>query len=239
VMGYEELAFQLRRDLKLRFNPVAFARVTEPPTNVPHFEGAVPSACTFWRRAEQGLFYADAEAHMGCPIGAMVMGFELSESKTEELMSIVGDMCAVAYLEESEVPQIPKFDVGVAGVVYGPLSKFKFNCHVEPDVVLVWVTPKGAMLLEENVGGTRWTSDNGGSILGRPACGALPRAHDSELPVLSLGCAGMRTFTEIPDEYVLMAIPRAQLEHIQASLNRTITANGKMTATYKSMKSSV
>jgi uncharacterized protein (DUF169 family) len=234
---YSSIASHLQSSLELKFLPVAVVRVIEPPTDVPRFGDAVPSACTFWRRAEQGLFYADAEAHMGCLIGAMVMGFELSESKTEELTSLVGDMCAVAYLEESEVPQIPKFDVGVAGVVYGPLSEF--NHHQEPDVVLVWVTPRQAMLLEETVGGTRWTSGNGGSILGRPACGALPRAHDSELAALSLGCAGMRTFTEIPDEYVLVTIPQAQLEHLKAALDKTMAANGQMTITHQAMKSSV
>ena len=235
MLGYSAVADHLTSALGLEFPPVAVVRVTESPTDVPHFGGAVPSACTFWRRAEQGLFYADAEAHMGCPIGAMVMGFELSESKTEELMSIVGDMCAVAYLEESEVPQLPKFDLGASGVVYGPLTAFT----MDPDVVLVWVTPRQAMLLEETVGGTRWTSDNGGPILGRPACGALPRAHDSELATLSLGCAGMRTFTEIPDEHVLMAIPQAQLEDLQAALDKTMAANGQMTVTYQAMKSSV
>ena len=234
---YESVASRLRASLDLGFPPVALVRVTEAPTDVPRFGDVVPSACTFWRRAEQSLFYADAEAHMGCPIGAMVMGFELSESKTDELMSIVGDMCDVEYLEEAEVPQIPKFDVGVAGVVYGPLSEF--DHENEPDVVLVWVTPKQAMLLEETVGGTRWTSDTGGSILGRPACGVLPRAHDSALPTLSLGCAGMRTFTEIPDEFVLVAIPQTQLDHLEAALDRTMAANGQMIVAYEAMKSSV
>ena len=237
MSNYESVASRLRASLDLEFPPVALVRVTEAPTDVPRFGDVVPSACTFWRRAEQSLFYADAEAHMGCPIGAMVMGFELSESKTDELMSIVGDMCDVEYLEEAEVPQIPKFDAGVAGVVYGPLSEF--DHENEPDVVLVWVTPKQAMLLEETVGGTRWTSDTGGSILGRPACGVLPRAHDSALPTLSLGCAGMRTFTEIPDEFVLVAIPQTQLDHLEAALDRTMAANGQMIVAYEAMKSSV
>ena len=235
MAGYSAVADHLTSALGLEFPPVAVVRVTEPPTDVPHFGGAVPSGCTFWRRAEHDLFYADAEAHMGCPIGAMVMGFELSERKTEELMSIVEDMCAVAYLEESEVPQLPRFDSGALGVVYGPLADFTRD----PDVVLVWVTPKQAMLLEETVGGTRWTSDSGGSVLGRPACGAFPRAHDSALATLSLGCAGMRTFTEVPDQYALVAIPSAQLDDLEAALDRTMTANGQMTATYQAMKSSV
>lgn len=235
VRKFSSVADNLQSMLGLDFPPVAVVRVNEPPKDVPRFKGGVPAGCAFWRRAEKDLFYADAEAHMGCPIGAMVMGFELSESKTEELMRLVGDMCAVAYLEEDEVAELPSFDLGASGVVYGPLADFT----QDPDVVLVWVTPQQAMLLEETVGGTRWTSEGGGSVLGRPACGALPRAGDIDSVALSLGCAGMRTFTEIPDQYALVAIPQNQLNGLEASLNKTVAANGQMTITYQAMKTAV
>ena len=114
------LASRLISDLELDFAPVALARVSAPPSGVEVANDAVPSACTFWRKAEQGVFFADDQAHMGCPIGAMVMGFKLSEAKTDELMGLVGDMCAVAYLEEDEVERIPHFDAAASGAVYGP-----------------------------------------------------------------------------------------------------------------------
>ena len=59
---------------------------------------------------------------MGCPIGAMVMGFELPPAKQEELMGLVGDMCSLAYIREEEIPHIPHFDPGPQGAVYGPLA---------------------------------------------------------------------------------------------------------------------
>ena len=118
--------------------------------------------------------------------------------------------------------ELPSFDSGASGVIYGPLADFT----QDPDVVLVWVTPQQAMLLEETVGGTRWTSEGGGSVLGRPACGVLPRADDSGSATLSLGCAGMRTFTEIPDQYALVAIPSNQLKSIEDALDKTVEANG-------------
>ena len=94
---YADLAARLQTGLKLDFPPVALTRVSAAPEGIAVATAAVPSACTFWRRAELGVFFAGAQAHMACPIGAMVMGFELDEAKSAELMGLVGDMCAIAY----------------------------------------------------------------------------------------------------------------------------------------------
>ena len=102
-LDVSSLSNHLQSALGLQFRPVAVVRVDAQPEDIRRFDGVVPSGCTFWRRAEHDLFYAAAEDHMGCLIGAMVLGFELSESQTDELMGLVGDMCAVAYLEEDEV----------------------------------------------------------------------------------------------------------------------------------------
>ena len=232
--AYASLAARLQDGLTLDFPPVALTRVSEPPDGIAEATAAVPSACTFWRRAEHGVFFADAQAHMACPIGAMVMGFELDEAKSAELMSLVGDMCAIAYIDEAEVAQIPHFDPPAGGIVYGPLTDFPLT----PDAVLVWTTPRQAMLLEEALGGTHWHGV-GGPILGRPACAAIPRAAADGTATLSVGCAGMRTFTEIPDAYTLTAIPGAQLEGLGQALETTLAANSHMLAAYQEMKAAV
>ena len=232
--AYTDLATSLQSGLALDFPPVALTRVSGPPDGIPVATAAVPSACTFWRRAERGVFFADAQSHMACPIGAMVMGFELDEAKSAELMGLVGDMCAVAYIDEAEVAHIPHFDPPSAGVVYGPLADFPLM----PDAVLVWTTPRQAMLLEEALGGTQWHGA-GASILGRPACAALPRAVADGTATLSVGCAGMRTFTEIPDAYTLTAIPEAQLGGLEQALETTLAANTRMLAAYREMKAAV
>ena len=204
-MSFSDLSQLLQNGLDLNFPPVAASRVRARPQNVAELREAVPSACTFWRRAERGSFFAGADAHMGCPIGAMVMGFELPPANQEELMSLVGDMCAVAYINEDEVDMIPAFEVGTGGVVYGPLADFP----IEPELVIVWATPRQAMLLEEAVGMTRWTGETA-SVFGRPACAALPASAQTDEASISLGCIGMRTFTEIPDSHSLIAIPAAR-----------------------------
>ena len=171
---------------------------------------------------------------MGCPIGAMVMGFELNESKQAELMGLVGDMCAVAYLREDEVGHIPHFDDTGLGVVYGPLAEMP----LDPEVVLVWATPKQAMLIEEMLGATAWVG-SGAAVLGRPACAALPSAFARSSATLSLGCIGMRTFTEIPETHALVAIPNAALDTLTDRLGTTIAANAHMESKYRAMKSAV
>ncbi len=231
---YSDLASSLQSGLGLDFPPIALTRVSEAPDGIAEATGAVPSACTFWRRAERGVFFADAGAHMACPIGAMVMGFELDESKSAELMSLVGDMCAIDYIDEAEVANIPHFDPPAGGIVYGPLADFPLT----PDAVVVWTTPRQAMLLEEALGGTHWHGA-GGSILGRPACAALPRAVAEGTATLSVGCAGMRTFTEIPDAYSLTAIPQSQLADLGQALETTLAANTQMLAAYREMKAAV
>ncbi len=231
---YAETAARLQSALDLDYPPVAVARVDSQPAGVEAWAKAEPSACAFWRRAEQQVFFADADSHMGCPIGALVMGFDLPEPKQEELMSLIGNMCAVAYLQEDEVDRIPRFIPGPQGAVYGPLAEFP----LEPDNVILWVTPKQTMYLEESLGGTLWTGQQN-AVFGRPACGVLPTATLRGEASLSLGCIGMRTFTEIPDAYSLATLPPAALAGLGEQLDDTLAANATMEAAYEEMKAAV
>ena len=230
--SYAEIAARLRANLGLDLPPIALTLVQEPPAGISSLGAQVPSACTFWRRAEQGVFYASAEEHFNCPIGSMVMGFELPEPKTQELMDLVGQMCQLNYLAPEEIPHIPKFSTPSAGIVYGPLAGFP----LEPDVVVVWTTPVQAMLFQESVGAARWSDSPAGVIFGRPGCGALPTATARDKVTMSLGCAGMRTFTEIPDDRCLVAIPCSALRTLAEQLGQMRATNETMRAIYASQK---
>jgi uncharacterized protein (DUF169 family) len=233
-MSNAQTASLLRQRLNLDLPPVALALVSERPEGIGNLTEQVPSACTFWRRAEQGVFYASADDHMGCAIGGMVMGFELSESKTAELMGLVEQMCAICYIQPEEVPHIPHFNQKSRGIVYGPLSQFP----LVPDVALIWVTPGQAMLLQEAVGAVQWADSPANAVFGRPACGALPAAAASGQTTMSLGCMGMRTFTEIPADRCLVAIPGSILASLGDKLEQTFAANEKMREFYLGRKAS-
>ncbi len=227
-MAYRSLADSLRHRLNLPYPPVAMARVASPPEGVASAGEPVPSACSFWRLAEQRVFYASADDHFGCPVGAMVMGFELPPAKVQGLMGLVGDMCKGSYLDEAEVAHIARFASPAAGIVYGPLADFP----LEPDAVLIWTTPAQAMVLQETTGATRWGSDLAGGLFGRPTCAALPAAVAGGRTTMSLGCIGMRTFTRIPDECPLVAIPGSRLDNLEERLRTTADANARMREFY-------
>lgn len=231
-MPYPELAGLLQREARLSLPPVALAYVPSQPTNIEHISQAVPSFCTFWRQAETQVFYASAEDHFGCPIGALVAGFQMPDEKMQELMGLVQQMCAIEYIQEAEVPHIPRVQNGGPGLVYGPLAEFP----LEADLALFWVTPRQAMLLEEATGATEWRGTAPTSLFGRPACGALAAAANSGAATLSLGCMGMRTYTEIPENLTLLAVPGKQLAGLTARVQTVMSANDKMQAFYQGNK---
>jgi uncharacterized protein (DUF169 family) len=226
---------QLLSDLlSLKHPPVALTFADQQPEGVPQASKPVPSACTFWRQAEQGTFYASAAQHFSCPVGSMVMGFELPAEVSEQLGGLVQSMCDARYLSMDEAAKIPSVGGQKAGIVYGPLREFP----LEPDVVLLWVNVAQAMLYSEAAGRAAWTSTPM-EVSGRPGCAAIPLALRDNQPGMSLGCAGMRTFTEIGDDTTLAAIPGNALPEFMGALGTTVESNAAMRSFYSAHKAAV
>ena len=162
----------------------------------------------------------------------MVLGFELPESVQNDLSEAVNKMISCGYLLPEEPEKIPGLKHDNKGVLYGPLRSYP----VAPDLVLMWVTPKQAMLCNEAAGSCRWTTDAPIGPLGRPACSALPTAIASATTTLSLGCMGMRIFTEVSDDRLLAVVPGSGLEAFAAALEEILEANTTMAAHYRSQK---
>ncbi|WP_052422771.1 DUF169 domain-containing protein [Nonomuraea candida] len=227
-MDFATVAQRISTGLGLDTPPVALTFVEQAPAQTEVPAAAVPSACAFWREAEKGVFYASAERHHNCPIGSMVMGFELPEELKSRLGELVGGMCQEQYLLAEEPPHIPVMKQTYAGIVYGPLSR----CTTPPDVALIWVTAAQAMLCSEAMGTAAWTA-GGPMLTGRPGCAALPMAIAEAHPQLSFGCAGMRTFTQIGDGQLLLAIPGRSLPGFADTLENTLRANTQMLSYYQ------
>ncbi|TMF46918.1 MAG: hypothetical protein E6I32_11015 [Chloroflexi bacterium] len=83
---YQDQVRQFTELLQLQQPPVGMAFVEDVPMGVQHSPRGVPSACTFWRLAEQGVFYATAQDHKECPIGMMTMGFQMPVLTSSERM---------------------------------------------------------------------------------------------------------------------------------------------------------
>jgi uncharacterized protein (DUF169 family) len=231
-MDNSTAASQLQSRLGLASAPIALAFVSAAPAGAKAFSGKVPSACTFWRLAEREVFYASAEDHFNCPIGVMTMGFVMPKEKMDELMGLVGEMCRIGYLGETEPSGIPSVTRPKSGIVYGPLAAFP----VEPDLVLCWLTPYQAMLLSEAAGTSDWAGVRGALATGRPACAALPLALNENRATMSFGCIGMRTFTDVSQGMMLAALPPEAMRRLGESLPIVLEANDKMEEFYQGRK---
>ncbi len=219
----------------LSIPPVAMALVDDQPQGVESFEGDVPSFCTFWRMAEKKAFYAPADKHFNCPIGAMVLGFEMPKEVQEELGGLVKKMCECSYLSEDEPANIPTITEKKAGVVYGPLKDFP----VEPQLILMWLKPSQAMIYNEVLGCCKWSGSMQSMALGRPACAVIPTTLDKSPFGMSLGCTGMRTFTEVRDDHILATLNYKEIYSFLTSLKTTVSANKEMKEFYLDHKSKI
>lgn len=231
--GYALLSQTLTSLLGLDRPPVAVAPVDAVPEGVPVFEGVSPSSCAFWRQAEKELFAVRDIDHMNCPIGAMVMGFELTADAKEGLQRGLSMMCEVGYVKPEEAGEIPALAKKGKAALYGPLSNFPTT----PEVAVIWLQPAQAMLLREATGDAEWKSDVSSKIFGRPACAALAVASQGAAVSLSFGCSGMRTFTGVEPAYMLAALSGRLLEKLEPQLQRTHKANCAMQAFYDQQKS--
>ncbi len=218
---------------KLAIPPVAMAFVDEQPNGVSALEGEFPSFCTFWRMAEEKVFYAPADKHYNCPIGAMILGIEMPKEIQKELGGLVEKMCECSYLSEDEPANIPTLSQKMSGVVYGPLKGFP----VEPQLVMMWLKPSQAMIYNEVLGCCKWSEGMQSMALGRPACAVIPTTLNKSPFGMSLGCTGMRTFTEISDDHILATLNYKEIDSFLINLKETVSANKQMEEIYISKKS--
>ena len=227
VGSYSNLAGILEETLGLQLPPVALCFVDNRPPDLPVLETKVPSACAVWRLAETDVFYAPASHHFNCPLGAMVMGFDLPDPQAAGLQEELGMMCGIEYVREAELPHVPTIPNSPAGIVYGPLARFP----LQPDLVLLWTTPQQSMILSECCGLIDWSAPTPG-LLGRPGCGALAAAVREDRPTQSLGCLGMRTNTGVSGDLFLMALPKSSLETLHLDLPKVAGIHRQMESHY-------
>ena len=206
----------LAEKLNLELPPVALTFVEERPPDVPAMLKEPPSFCSLWRWAEEQVFYASAEQHLGCAIGGMVTGFLSPDGKLSDLGALLQEMCEDNVDGVEEIAQTARFVHTRSGVVYGPLWKFPLR----PDLVLLWATLPQMGVLQEVTGSIMWQNNPQDAVFTRPACSVLAIADAHEKPAMSLGCVGMRLYTGIPPQYLLMAIPGSRLDQLEEGLQQ-------------------
>jgi uncharacterized protein (DUF169 family) len=228
----QNLVQRFSEQLQLKQLPIGLAFVEEAPHGVQHTTTGVPSACTFWRLAEQGVFYATAEDHKECPIGMMTMGFVMPESDQQRAQALVGTMASVQYFSPAEVSALPIVKKPHQSIVYGRLDQFP----VEADVVLCVIDTQQAMLVAEAMGNMNWLESGGQSAFGRPTCAVIPRTLQTGKISMSFGCVGARTYTGLTPSELVLTIPGGEFGQLVERLQTTVAANATLAPFHQQQK---
>lgn len=229
---YQDLARRFIELLQLKQPPVGLAFVDVIPEGVAHTQRRVPSACTFWRLAEQGVFYATAEDHQECPIGMMTMGFTMPEAAQQRAQGLVQTMADVQYFSPAEVSALPVVDKPHQSIVYGRLDQFPG----EADVVLCILDTQQAMLVAEAQGNMNWLQQGGQSAFGRPTCAVIPRALRTGATSMSFGCVGARTYIGLTPGEVVLTLPASEFAGLVERLAVIVSANAALAPFHQGQK---
>jgi len=228
---YQNLTQRFIELLHLTQPPVGLAFVDTVPEGVPPANRKVPSACTFWRLAEQGVFYAGAEDHQECPIGMLTMGFRMPASDQQRAQALVETMAGVEYFSPAEVAALPVVEKPHQSIVYGRLDQFPG----EAEVVLSILNTQQAMLVAEALGNLSWLQ-SGQSAFGRPTCAVIPRALKSGAPSMSFGCVGARTYINLTPGEVVLTLPASEFADLVKRLEVIVYANEALAPYHQSQK---
>jgi uncharacterized protein (DUF169 family) len=228
---YQELATRFTALLQMQHHPIGLTFTEEVPTDIQHTATRVPSACTFWRLAEQGIFYAQADDHQECPIGMLTMGFSMSASAQERAQALVETMANVQYFSPAEVSALPIVKKPHQAIIYGRLDQMP----VEADVVLAILDTRQAMLVAEALGQVNWLQA-GQSAFGRPTCGVIPRSMQTGETSLSFGCVGARTYVGLTPAEVVLTIPGQSFTQLVERLQTIVAANDALAPFHQQQK---
>ena len=193
--------------LGLRRLPVKIGFLGAAPASLARWSGGpVAAGCAFWDRAMEGKsFYTLPADHWNCAIGSHTHKIGLPAERSNELGATIGFMVETRYLDPAEVAGIPTLDRQPAAVAYAPATSDAFAA----DVVLLAVNSAQATLVYEAALRAGIAQGPAGAT-SRPSCAILPASAKTEVVSISFGCRGNRTFTNIGDDEMYVAVPGAR-----------------------------
>jgi uncharacterized protein (DUF169 family) len=228
---YQEQTHRFIEALQLQHMPVGLAFVEEVPAGIQHQETPVPSACTYWRLGEKGVFYANGDDHKECPIGMMTMGFAMPTEAQQRAGVLVETMASVEYFSPAEVSALPIVQKPHQHIIYGRLDEFP----VEADVVLCVLDNQQAMLIAEASGSTNWLQ-GGQNAFGRPTCAVIPRTMQTGETSMSFGCIGARTYMGLTPSELVLTIPTQKFSQLVERLQIIVSANAALAPYHEGQK---
>jgi len=131
-------------------------------------------------------------------------------------------MIQLQYLTSAEVPQIPRRTGPLRFVAYAPLEAAAFPA----DVVIFRGNARQIMLMTEAARAAGVFAD--GTLMGRPACAAVPQALAASGGVASIGCIGNRVYTQLGDDELYLVLPGGALVETLEQLGAISAANSEL-----------
>lgn len=208
------IARSLVKGLGLTAPPVQVSYLEAPPPGIARHPHGAPSVCTFFSEGQRSAFWVDLSGHEACEIGAFVLGIAPAGELGSRLMSTVATMQRDGYLVPGEEARIPRNATPPRYVAYGPLG----SLPVPPTNVLLFATPRSAMLAMETAAGPV-------PVNGRPMCSIVPMLNAGAKVAVSIGCIGSRLYTQMGDDRMVVGIRGDYLEEFVQRLATIATAN--------------
>jgi uncharacterized protein (DUF169 family) len=221
---WKAIADRLTRQLSLDRPPVQVSYLERPPEGVERHPGGVPSVCTFFAFGAERPFYAALPQHEDCEVGAFVLGIPPAGEVGGRLMTTLGRMQSIGYLNPGEEATVPHNATPPQYVAYGPLG----SLPMPPTGVLLFATPRSAMLAVEAAGAG--TDARPVTINGRPMCALMPILNQGTPVGLSLGCTGSRIYTDMRPDTMVVGIRGDHLARFAEKLDRIVSANAEVAA---------
>ena len=227
-IDYTQVAATLSSTLHLEVPPIAITFSEETPEGVSSFDapmpeptpdgrtGRVPAGCVFWMKATDRTFATAPEDHGNCSVGSLTHGLVSLEEVAGR--SDVQALVDSGWVTEDVLPDIPTVSRRPGCITYGPLSE----TVVDPDVVLVRVSPKQLMMISD-----AWP---GLQIGGKPQCHIVAVAKEHGHVAASVGCMLSRTRTGMSPDEMTCAIPGARLADVLERLKPAADADASVAA---------
>ncbi len=214
------LSRTLQTVLDLKGAPVAIKLLrteADVPKGLDHLNEVIRH-CEMVQKARRGSkFYATVEQH-ACKGGAGMLGvIDIPENiKSGEFYYKLGRFESVEHAGEV-MHEVPGVDFKVYGTAYAPLADAPF----EPDVVLVIVNPRQAMMIAQaNVYElhARNNADFSGiqSLCGDAVAAPLLRGNIN----FTLGCSGSRKYAKVSENELIVGIPIGILPKLVDALQK-------------------
>jgi uncharacterized protein (DUF169 family) len=170
----------------------------------------VAAPCVFWTHGHESTFDTAPEDHGNCSVGRYTHGFVEAGDILDK--TDVGALLDVGWVTMEAFSGVAALKARPTGVRYGPLSE----STAIPDVVLLRVTPKQMMAINDAVE-VEWSS--------KPQCQILPRAAETGVIAASMGCALSRARTGMGDDELTVAVPGNRIEELATALQPVRTAD--------------